>query len=685
MNLSSIIAKRTLIVGALMASIVMVSPTAQAITKDEIITLTKLGFSPKEIIKSIEKDRTIFELSVPDILALKKAKVHEEVLKFMLGSKDRFGDGTPAGTAGPADDGTADTVTEEIEPEIEETPEERAAREEQMRQEALKLLEEKREAEERQARAFAQGVLAKGRALADSGRFVESIQAFQRFMDQGGFADDSEEAYLANFGIANALVKAGMVQAAARKLMEVVLAGPERPFFKTAFKQLRELRQKVDDDNPRMAELTDFYVGEFSRGFQDNFQYVLGEFFSDFGNWTRAATYLDQVSPTAPDFAKANYLKGLNAAKQSKYRDAIGSFERAIEATEKNGSDPAVADLAYMALARIFYELDNYDAAIYYYRKVPADSYKGATALYESAWVYFMNMDYMRALGTFHTLHSPYFDHQFYPELWLLEAKIYQNICRYQEAESAVTRYKAEVQPIALPLKQFLDRTRRPDDFYQAVVGTVSGSDIYGLPEAVLPAILGNVEFYNLYRTIKQINSELEKIEPAVESLGEFGTDLKRKLQTLKRERITETGIKIQKILRGIQNTLTLYADKLTELEVDLADEKMAVLDEKLMELEGIDEEEQPDSVEVGGAIAIVGSGSWSWPFQGHVTGVVTEEELSFGALGDDFMDEEEDAAKAKASPGATKVPTGYGEYWSDEIGSYRAFIKSKCQQLPPQ
>ena len=113
----------------------------------------------------------------------------------------------------------------------------------------------------------------------------------------------------------------------------------------------------------------------------------------------------------------------------------------------------------------------------------------------------------------------------------------------------------------------------------------------------------------------------------------------------------------------------------------------MAVLDEKLLELEGIEETQESESVEVGGAIAIVGSGSWSWPFQGHVTGVVIEEELGFGALGDDFMDdtglEASGGATTKPDQTANTVPTGFGEYWADEIGSYRAFIKSKCQQVP--
>ena len=120
------------------------------------------------------------------------------------------------------------------------------------------------------------------------------------------------------------------------------------------------------------------------------------------------------------------------------YRSAVQSFQNAIVATEENGSDPEIRDLGYLALARIAYDSEQHDAAIYYYRKIPKGSYKRATAFYESAWVYFVKGDYSRALGTFQTLHSPYFEHQFYPELWILEATVYMNTCRFGDAEESL-------------------------------------------------------------------------------------------------------------------------------------------------------------------------------------------------------------------------------------------------------
>ena len=615
--------RRALVACAALLVALSAAPRASAITQDEIITLSKLGIAPDEIVKTIEKDRTVFNLTVADILALKKANVDEKVLKFMLGTPKRF-----AAEAKAADEPAAP------EPEVkEETPEERATREERLRQEALRMLEEKQRQEEAQRRAYAEGVLARGRALADDGKFVESIQAFHKFMEQGGFPPDSSEAYLARFGIANALVKAGLYQAAAKELVEVLLAGPDRPFFQAAFNQLRELRRKVNYSPPDLEELTKFFVGKFSTTFQDEYNYVLGEFYYDYNNWSKALSYLEQVGAGGADYGKAQYLKGLVEVRNQLFRSAVESFQRAIVATEENESEPEVTNLAYLALARIAYAVGDYDAAIYYYRKIPPASARRATAFYESAWAYFLKGDASRALGVFQTLHSPYFEHQFYPELWIIEATTYMNICQYELAEKALERFKLDVAPLALPLKRFLLQTVRPEDYYKAIVSVVSGRIAYELPRVFAAPVLSDVEFYNLYRTIKQIEAEQEVIGDNIDRLGPFGHDIADKLRALRADRIREIGIKIQRILKETESSLAEYAMKLTEIEIDLQDLKLEAEERKLRALGG--EEEETGPVSSGDAVAIVGGESLRWRFE--------------------------------------------GEYWKEEIGTYRSFIADKC------
>ena len=64
--------KRTLMKALLAASIVaglaVSAPPALAISRDEVVTLVKLGIPEADILKSIDKDRTVFDLKIQDIL-----------------------------------------------------------------------------------------------------------------------------------------------------------------------------------------------------------------------------------------------------------------------------------------------------------------------------------------------------------------------------------------------------------------------------------------------------------------------------------------------------------------------------------------------------------------------------------------------------------------------------------------
>ena len=90
--------KRTL-TQALMAALIVAglavsAPPVMAITKEEVVTLVKLGIPEADIVKSIDKDRTVFDLKIQDILELKKASVPDGVIKHMLATAQR---GAPSG------------------------------------------------------------------------------------------------------------------------------------------------------------------------------------------------------------------------------------------------------------------------------------------------------------------------------------------------------------------------------------------------------------------------------------------------------------------------------------------------------------------------------------------------------------------------------------------------------------
>lgn len=628
---------RSRVAGAALAAGLCLAPVAaSALSIDEVITLAKLDIPDDTIIKKIEKDGSVFKLAPSDILKLKKAGVSDKVIRHMMKTASR------APGAGPVE-----VEKKEEAPKRELTAAEKAAEEARLKEESLRLAEEQRRREEGQRKAFAGKVLKRGQDLANSGRWVESVEVFNKFVNDGvggvPFAPDSDEAYIATYGIANALARAGLLQSAANKLLEVVRAGPEKLFFEKAFNQLRELRRTINYRPPELEDLTRFSVVAKGKEFQDSFHYFVGEFLHDFGLSTEAIPYLEKVGSKAPDYPRAQYLMGLIAFQDEtldvaqKVRRASEGFQNAVIAGEET-KNQGVIDLAYLSLARLAYEYRQYDAAIYYYRKISRNSPKIARAFYESGWTYFLKGDISRALGIFHALHSPYFQHQFYPELWILEATIYVQNCHVKYANAAIKRFEEDVLVLGPPLRDFLARHTRPEQFYEAIVDAVNKPKTASLPRNLISPVLQNVEFYNIYKTIKQIEAEELKVKGQLARLGPFGQELLSKLGQLRGERIAEAGVVVQRTLRGVEKDINLYQDKLTELRLDLQEQELEEANRKIEQLENKDQQKQPDKqVESQGSVLIAGSDAMVWPFE--------------------------------------------GEFWKDEIIAYRSFLGSKCRE----
>jgi tetratricopeptide (TPR) repeat protein len=606
-----------------------------ALKVEDVITLTGLDVPDEQIIKKIQKDGTVFKLTPAEILELKKKGVSDKVIRFML----QTGQGGATAPTGPA------KIKGEDKPKRELSAAEQAAEEAKLKEESPRLAEEQRKREDFQRKAFANKVLSKGQEYADNGEFVKAIQVFNKFVEDGvggiPFAPDSDEAYIANYGIANALVRAGLWQSGASKLLDVVRAGPEKKLFGPAFMQLRELRRKINYRPPELEDLTRFSIVNMPQDFQDAYNYFVGEFLHDFGLSLDAKPFLEKVHAGADDYARSQYLLGLIPITQSpdekeklnaeQVTEASQGFQKAVLAAEKQGpAGVPVVDLAYLSLARLAYDIGQFDAAIYYYKKISKNSPKLATAFYESGWTYFLKNDSSRAIGTFEALHSPYFAHHFYPELWILEATMYVNMCQVEHANEAMKMFTDHVMILSPPLRDFIKKNRKPEDYYASFVDSVNRKGVNGLPRVLQSPVMENVEFYNLYQTIKQIEKEEATIKGNLNALGQFGQDLLGRLGQLRQERISEAGVVVQKTLRQVGKDLDQYQDKLDQLKIDLIDAEQNQIDDAIA-----GKKEEVKGASTQGSIAIAGSDSMVWPFD--------------------------------------------GEFWKDEIGAYRSFLRNKC------
>jgi hypothetical protein len=95
---------RATIAAALAVLLIALAPaTASAVSRDEIVRLSKSGMSDEVILALVDRDKTIFTISPDDLVALKSEGVSERVMLAMLKSGREEGEAAFAQQAAQAE------------------------------------------------------------------------------------------------------------------------------------------------------------------------------------------------------------------------------------------------------------------------------------------------------------------------------------------------------------------------------------------------------------------------------------------------------------------------------------------------------------------------------------------------------------------------------------------------------
>lgn len=648
--------------GAILAACLILIPAASAfaIDKDQLVQMAKLGLDDKAIIAAIDSSADgELELTKEELGELRLQGVSDDVIEHLKSTghiegaaaaaeetPDESPDDGPAppdgGPAPPADgpappsDGPAPAPAEG------ETEEEKAARLKAEQEREQEILEKAKELTETQKQEeFRQGKL-KGlaRKLPEIEKFVEreeNMEAARRYLEfitldppQG-----TPEWYEAKFGLAKSLYQEGILSGASTPLLEVLLAGADRPHFKEAFYMLEELTREIGYRPPVLEELTTLYIGDMNAEFQNDFNYYMGKFFFDYNKSDLAIEYLQKVSGAAPDFPEALYVMGV-ARLDPKVNDTAGAlknFQGAAEAAQAEpGGNEEILQLGLLALARTWYEVGLYDVALYYYQKIPRQSGRNAEATFEQAWTYFVKNDFRRALGTFHTLHSPYYSKWYFPDLYVMEAAVYVNLCKFDYAQIAMAKFQDTYLDKQPRLTKYLQETTEPVSYWNSMMTASGQADnaTDGIPPIFVSAVLDDLEFFNIYNVVKNLRAERAALEGNIGALGEFGQSVLDRVNEQLKTKVEEGGILVQQKLTEISQELSNWELQADKLDIDITSEEKRQLEQRLRNPDW-----QPPQADEGTAFLVVADDWQRWEFE--------------------------------------------GEYWIDEVSNYRSSLRTEC------
>lgn len=244
-----------------------------------------------------------------------------------------------------------------------------------------------------------------------------------------------------------------------------------------------------------------------------------------------------------------------------------------------------------------------------------------------------MKNDFERALGAFHSLHSPFYSGRYYPELYILEATAYLNLCNFEKSHRALEEFREEYLNQRPALQGYLEETVEPEEYWQLMEDSYGDGAERQIPELFTNAVLEDLAFYNMHQVVRALEAEREALTSNMDTLGEFGEQVLETVDEQLEMNIVEGGIIVQQRLTDVDQELQEWETSALQIEFDIENEEREEI-RREMQNPGY---ETPDTREAGTTLMVVADDWQSWPFE--------------------------------------------GEYWLDEVDSYRSQMRTECTE----
>jgi hypothetical protein len=443
---------------------------------------------------------------------------------------------------------------------------------------------------------------------------------------------------LAEQRLAAALVELGQLDVAGRLLARIA-AQAGHPARAPAFMALARLAPRLDDaadvgdalahyDRPWLARLD----GE--PALRARVAYLAGRALYRDERYDEADAMLAEVGGESRWFPRAQLFRGMIAVRARQVLPAARAFQAGIERFDEDERDD-VKDLLQLSLARLFYTASVRDAealsiderrlsaAIRWWQKIPEDSPYWLTAQLEQSWAFLIAGDYSRTLGLLHTVEAPFFEDHFAHEADILRGLVHFSVCDYDSVTTVVGRSSLAIAQVQRELDEVLrDRDALPQKLR---AGLPSASTRM---RAVFDAARNEPRTLGYRRLAAKLRREHRRVKDGVRQptlrrylLDELG-------RAARGARRREVGLALR-ALRAERDVLRKTERDGTKLLIDTTNAMRGLLEQSAGSYTsiGLDDAEWVISADREHVI---------WPFD--------------------------------------------GEYWRDELGSYRAIVHSRCR-----
>lgn len=288
-------------------------------------------------------------------------------------------------------------------------------------------------------------------------------------------------------------------------------------------------------------------------------------------------------------------------------------------------------DYCTVGIPRAEFASGNYASAHSSYLDLPKTSFIWPEILFEEAWNSFYLKDYNRTLGKLVSYKAPVFTYIFNPEVDVLKAMTYLEMCLYDDASKTVESFYDFYEKDYKTFETYIRTYQRDLQKYYTLVKSRDQEQIkrHKILSAALESIERDPAYIELYESFNSSKDEIEKLNALPNDY--FKNTISNNLKD---------SLSVQRNLIGsyTRGQLIYYYQKISKSLQDMSYIKLEVLTNKKNQIYGM------DSLEV----------STDSRGRGNIANIKRNDKQYFWSFN--------------------------GEFWADELGDYVFSLKSECR-----
>jgi tetratricopeptide (TPR) repeat protein len=326
----------------------------------------------------------------------------------------------------------------------------------------------------------------------------------------------AQEKIYSEWGLGKSLQSIGFYYSASKYFSQIVRRGPgpHNPYFRRAMEELGVINNTAGLGQTHIVQLVKGgrvapeNIPGAAGGFY--FYYMGAEAFED-QKFERAADFFKRVPSSSSYYPKAQFHLGVIANRAGAHSRAISYFETTRSSSQ---ADEWVREQANLNIARVHYETKSFSQSLQYFAQIPRESDNWLEAIFESAWAFFLMSKHNNVLGNIHTLHSPFFENRFFPESYILQSITYLKLCRYDEVQTSLERFRDRYKPVFKDISSLLTEYKsKKNDMFKLVYDYRNGNlNQFKSAWAILDALSRSDAYKESFRAVRYADAEISRL-----------------------------------------------------------------------------------------------------------------------------------------------------------------------------